>query len=83
MTASQLMILSALCLVVIAYIGFRLLKSLINREYAFTEKEQAREFFTRITSLYKNLNYSREGTPEHNRYLEEIRELADQAATSG
>ena len=38
--------------------SFSLLKSIVDREYHFDDKEKAHEFFTKITSLYKNLNYS-------------------------
>ena len=38
--------------------SFHLAKSLIQREYGFKDKDEARRMFTRITGLYKNLNFS-------------------------
>ena len=60
--------------------SFAFLKGLINRKYRFQDKDQARDFFTRITGLYKNLNYSRPDSPDYARYVKEITELADQHA---
>ena len=55
--------------------SFNLLKGLILRDYEFSDKEQVREFFTKLTSLYKNLNYAREDSPEYTRYEQEIQTL--------
>ena len=54
---------------------FALLKKLIERDYRFEDKEQAREFFTRVTGLFKNLNYTAEEAPEYEDYQEQIRSL--------
>lgn len=59
--------------------SFALLKSLVNTEYNFTEKDTAREFFTRLTSLYKNYNYSPDNSPQFDDYDRQIRELAASA----
>lgn len=56
--------------------SFDLLRSLIDREYPFADKDVAREYFTKLTSLYKNLNYSSPDSSDFARYREEIRELA-------
>ena len=45
--------------------------------------DEARDFFTRITGSYKNLNYSPEGSPEYQRYRQEILELADKHSVAG
>lgn len=58
--------------------SFRLLLGLIDETYAFEDKNQARDFFTQLTGLYKNWNYSAPGTPEFERYRKEIGELAGQ-----
>lgn len=58
--------------------SFFLLKELVDRSYDFDTTDEAREFFTRLTGLYKNLNYSEHDSPGYKRYLAEIRELADQ-----
>ncbi len=57
--------------------SFELVKELITADYAFDHRDEVRDFFTRMTSLYKNLNYSPDDSAEYVRYLREIRELAD------
>lgn len=54
---------------------FLLCKRLIDREYRFKDKEQVRDFFTRLTGLFKNMNYSPYHSDDFNRYLEQIGEL--------
>ena len=56
--------------------SFQLLKGLIQRDYRFHDKDEARDFFTRITGLYKNFNYSPRESPEYGRYRKEIEDLA-------
>jgi V/A-type H+-transporting ATPase subunit A len=63
--------------------SFQLLKGLIDREYRFSDKDEARDFFTRITGAYKNLNYSPEGSQDYERYRQEIVELADKHSIAG
>lgn len=58
-------------------VSFNLLKKLINREYDFKDKNEARDVFTKLTSLYKNFNYSPMDSAEYKRYLDEIVALAD------
>jgi V/A-type H+-transporting ATPase subunit A len=55
---------------------FNLIYELLRREYAFDGKQEAREFFTRLTGLMKNFNYSREDSPDYGGYLRQIEELA-------
>ena len=55
--------------------SFLLAKRLIEREYRFQDKERARDYFTRLTGLFKNLNYARRDSPDYDRYLEQIEEL--------
>ena len=56
--------------------SFQLLKGIIEADYRFTDKDAAREFFTRITGAYKNLNYSPEDSQEYQQYQKEIEDLA-------
>ncbi|MDD1607915.1 MAG: V-type ATP synthase subunit A [Methylococcaceae bacterium] len=56
--------------------SFRLLKQLIDTDYSFQDKDAARSFFTELTSLYKNWNYSAENSAEFERYHQEIKALA-------
>jgi len=62
--------------------SFRFLKDLIDREYNFTDKEQAREFFTKLTGLYKNWNYAAPDSPDFERLQEEMKTLAAQYSTT-
>jgi V/A-type H+-transporting ATPase subunit A len=56
--------------------SFTLLKSFIEREYDFKDKPEIQEFFTKLTGLYKNFNYSPTTSPEYARYQKEMEELA-------
>jgi V/A-type H+-transporting ATPase subunit A len=58
--------------------SFRLLKKLLTAEFKFQDKDAARDFFTRITGLYKNWNYSRADSPDYERFMTEIEQLAGQ-----
>jgi V/A-type H+/Na+-transporting ATPase subunit A len=59
---------------------FDLVLDLINRRYQFADKSAIRDYFVRLTGLFKNLNYSQEETPEYRELLKKIQELADAAA---
>jgi V/A-type H+-transporting ATPase subunit A len=56
--------------------SFRLLKKLLAAEFKFQDKDAARDFFIRITGLYKNWNYSRADSPDYERFMTEIEQLA-------
>jgi V/A-type H+-transporting ATPase subunit A len=56
--------------------SFKLLKGLIERDYQFKEKDEARGFFTKLAGFYKNWNYSQTESPEYGRYRKEIEDLA-------
>lgn len=55
--------------------SFYFVKEIIDRNYKFDDKEKAREFFTRLTGLYKNYNYTAEDTPQYQDYEKQIREI--------
>ncbi|MFA9469146.1 MAG: V-type ATP synthase subunit A [Deltaproteobacteria bacterium] len=57
--------------------SFELVKEIIEADYAIDDRSEAQDFFTRLISLYKNLNYSPDDSAEHARYLKEIRDLVD------
>ncbi|MEM1314430.1 MAG: V-type ATP synthase subunit A [Pseudomonadota bacterium] len=59
--------------------SFERVHRLAARGYAFPDKAAAREHFTRLIGLLKNLNYAAEGSTEHARLAEEIDAL-DRAA---
>ncbi len=54
---------------------FLLVKRLVERDHRFDDKEQARDYFTRLTGLLKNLNYSPRESQDYDRLLAEIEEL--------
>ena len=60
--------------------SFRLLKSLIDGDYRFKDKDEARAFFTQVTGLYKNWNYSSPDSLEFKRYRAEIEALPSTTA---
>jgi V/A-type H+-transporting ATPase subunit A len=60
--------------------SFKLVKRLTDQRYNFDDKESARQMFTKITGLYRNLNYSPTGSPEYERYFREIEGLAQKYA---
>ena len=55
--------------------AFALVRGLIQRDYPVSDKEEAHRFFTQLTGLLKNLNYSARNTPEYSGYLTQINEL--------
>ena len=57
--------------------SFELVKEIIEADYAIDDREEVQDFFTRLISLYKNLNYSPDDSAEHARYLREIRDLVN------
>jgi V/A-type H+/Na+-transporting ATPase subunit A len=56
--------------------SFRLLKRVIERDYPFKDKDEARAFFTRLTGLYRNWNYAPPASPDYQRYWQQIEALA-------
>jgi V/A-type H+-transporting ATPase subunit A len=58
--------------------SFGVLKKLIAADFKFQDKNEARDFFTKITGLYKNWNYSRPDSPDYERYGNDIKQLAAQ-----
>lgn len=57
--------------------SFNLLKSIVDRTYQFEDKEKSRDFFTKITSHYKNLNYSPYNSTEYGEYKSKINKLLE------
>ncbi|MFC4993377.1 V-type ATP synthase subunit A [Rubritalea tangerina] len=56
--------------------SFQFLRELINSAYDFSTKQEVREYFTKLTGLYKNWNYSAEGTDAYQKYFREMQDLA-------
>jgi V/A-type H+-transporting ATPase subunit A len=59
--------------------SFLLVCDLVNRSYGLESKAAVRDYFTRLTGLYKNLNYAREGSPTYTSFRQQIDALAAQA----
>lgn len=62
--------------------SFGLLRGILRGTYNFADKENAREFFTKLTGLYKNFNYSAPQSPEFEKYQRSIDELVSGARLS-
>jgi V/A-type H+-transporting ATPase subunit A len=60
--------------------SFHLVKDLVTRPYELADKDCARDFFTRLTGLYKNLNYSAQDSPQYADYRKQIDALLGSAA---
>jgi len=48
---------------------------LVTTDYQFTDKDAARDYFTKLTGLFKNLNYSPSNSNEYKDYSEKIEAL--------
>ncbi|MFO7607367.1 MAG: V-type ATP synthase subunit A [Desulfurivibrionaceae bacterium] len=59
--------------------NFLRLKRLVDYDYGFENKEEARGFFTRLTGIFRNLNYSARGSQDYEKYGRELDELAGTA----
>jgi V/A-type H+-transporting ATPase subunit A len=55
--------------------SFALLQRLISREYYFRDKETVRAYFTRLSGLFKNLNYAPHNSEEYADWLGQIEAL--------
>ena len=53
-------------------VAFASVHAAMTRDYAFTDKAAVREYFTRLTGLFKNFNYAEAESPEYRRLLHEI-----------
>ncbi len=60
--------------------NFLRLKHLIDYDYDFKDKEAARNYFTRLTGIFKNLNYSAWGSQDYQKYTRELNDLAGTVA---
>ncbi len=55
---------------------FGLVYDLVTRDYHFEDKDAVRDYFTRLTGSFKNLNYASEDGPDYPKYLKEIEDMA-------
>ncbi|MHA7881387.1 MAG: V-type ATP synthase subunit A [Saccharospirillum sp.] len=54
---------------------FKLLKRCLFEHPKLADKDHIREHFTRLAAYFRNLNYSRENSPDYRRYWADIHEL--------
>ena len=57
---------------------FALVQRFTDREYGFQDKEQARDYFTRLTNLFKNLNYSEHCEEQYGSFLAQIEKTSNE-----
>jgi V/A-type H+-transporting ATPase subunit A len=50
----------------------QLLRDVTEREFMFDNKEEARGFFVRLTSSFRNLNYSASDSSDYAKFLSNI-----------
>jgi V/A-type H+/Na+-transporting ATPase subunit A len=55
--------------------SFESVRELIQRDYPFKDKDEARRFFTQLTGLFKNMNYAPYRSPQYSGFLGQIKEL--------
>lgn len=53
-----------------------LVRGIIDRDYLFKTKDEARSHFTRLTGLFKNLNYSARESQDYAQYIKQINSLS-------
>jgi V/A-type H+-transporting ATPase subunit A len=56
--------------------SLRLIKRLVDRDYNFANRDEARDFFTNVIGLSKNWNYSPQGSAEYEKYTTDIEHAA-------
>lgn len=62
--------------------NFELVVSLIRQQYRFADKEEVRDYFMKLTGLFKNMHYAHFESPEYNSYMSRIQELRAQFASN-
>jgi V/A-type H+-transporting ATPase subunit A len=62
-------------------LAFDLLYRLVQGTPEFRDKEEARDWFTRTTGLFKNFNYAAPGSPDYQQLLGQLEELAGSEPT--
>jgi len=62
-------------------LAFNRVYDLVTRDYRFDSKQQVRDYFTRLTGLFKNFNYAREDSPDYKSMLRQMDDLADSVSS--
>ncbi|PPC89006.1 MAG: V-type ATP synthase subunit A [Methylobacter sp.] len=61
---------------------FKKAVELVSAKYRFADQEAARDYFTRLTGLFKNLNYAPSSSAEYSGIMEKIDQLRQSAVKS-
>lgn len=61
---------------------FKKAVELVSAKYRFADQEAARDYFTRLTGLFKNLNYAPSSSAEYSGIMEKIDQLLQSAVKS-
>ena len=56
--------------------SFDLVFDLLHRDPTVTDKKAARDYYTQLTGLYRNLNYAATGSPTYRSFLQQIQALS-------
>ena len=56
---------------------FDLICAIVDKEYEMADKQEVRDFFTRLISLFKSFNYAREDSPDYQHCWEELHKLTN------
>ena len=55
--------------------AFGMIRHVVEHDYQFKDKVQARAFFTRLTGLFKNLNYAKQDSADYGDLVQQIEDL--------
>jgi len=58
--------------------SFKKIVELINADYRFVNQDEARDYFMRLTGLFKNLNYAGAGSADYSAVMAKINQLHDE-----
>ncbi len=61
---------------------FYIIADISRRELQFANKQAARDFFVKLTGLFKNLNYAHLDSNEYKEYVAKIEALRDEVSTA-
>ena len=68
------------CPMVRQQFNFNLIFDIAHSKLHFADKKEARDFFVKLTGLFKNLNYAHYESSEYKEYVAKIEELREQFA---
>ena len=60
-----------------------LVNQIVMRDYLFGDRDQAREYFTHMTGLFKNLHYSQPDTRAYKQFKQQILSARSERTSAG